>query len=96
LGLKEGKIEALDKVRTKSKAVHKLIDLLEKQIEGHAGLRIGVLHANASTEADILLERIKNRLGKNQIIETLKTDVSPVIGTHTGPGTVGVAYAADI
>ena len=64
LGLKEGKIEALDKVRTKSKAVHKLIDLLEKQIEGHAGLRIGVLHANASTEADILLERIKNRWGK--------------------------------
>jgi len=95
LGLQEGKIEALDKVRTKSKAVHKLIDLLEKQVEGCSTLRVCSLHANASTEADILLEQLEKRFGKDFIIESLKTEVSPVIGTHTGPGTVGVAFATD-
>ena len=96
LGLQDGKIEALDKVRTKSKAVHKLIDILEKQVEGHSSVRICALHANASTEADILLERIEKRFGKAFISETMKTEVSPVIGTHTGPGTVGVVFATDL
>ena len=95
LGLQDGKIEAIDKVRTKNKAVTKLIDILEKQAEGHSSLRVCAIHANASAEADSLLEQIKNRFGKEFISETLKAEVSPVIGTHTGPGTVGVAYATD-
>jgi fatty acid-binding protein DegV len=28
--------------------------------------------------------------------ETIMTEISPVIGTHTGPGTIGVAYLIDM
>ena len=28
--------------------------------------------------------------------ETIMTEISPVIGTHTGPGTIGIAYLKDM
>ncbi len=93
LTLREGKVEALDKVRTKSKAVDRMLDIIEQQIGSRRPLRIGTLQAAAEEEAKALLERAKNRFHPE---EAVFSEVSPVIGTHVGPGTVGLAWCAGI
>jgi fatty acid-binding protein DegV len=47
------------------------------------------LHANAPDEARALLDRAVKELNAT---ESIFTEVSPVIGNHAGPGTVGLAY----
>lgn len=91
LELKDGRIESVEKVRTKSKALDRMIDLVSEKVSGRTPLRLATLHANAEKEAHSALMAASLRL---QPIETIFASVSPVIGTHAGPGTIGLAYMA--
>ncbi|HTX90160.1 MAG TPA: DegV family protein [Anaerolineales bacterium] len=91
LELRDGRIESVEKVRTKSKAIDKMIDLVAEQVGDRKPVRLATLHANAEPEARAALETASIRLNP---IETVFASVSPVIGAHTGPGTVGLAYMA--
>jgi DegV family protein with EDD domain len=94
LYLEEGKIEALEKVRTSKRAHSRLLEVLEENIAGKDPVNMmGVVNAAAPDSANTLLEAIKTRFNPNEI---LVANLSPVIGTHTGPGTVGVAYVAGL
>ena len=91
LAVKDGRVEAEDRVRTKSKALDRVLDLAAEQVQGRANIRLAALHANAEQEACELLERASQRLNA---IESILSSVSPVVGTHAGPGTVGLAFMA--
>ena len=91
LELRDGKVEALERVRTRSKSLDRLIELVEQQIGGRTPLRLASLNANVPEEARALLEKAAARLGA---IEKYETELSPTIGTHAGPGTIGLAYMA--
>ncbi len=93
LELKDGRIEAHDRVRTKSKALDRVLELVEEQVKGKSKIRLSTLHANAEEEAIQLLNRATTELGA---IESILTAVSPVVGVHAGPGTVALAYMTDI
>jgi DegV family protein with EDD domain len=89
LTVKDGKVEAAGSVRTKAKAVNHLIELVHEQCKGKSSVRLATLHANAEAEAKEILKTAGQ--GMN-VVESLLSEVSPAIGTHTGPGTVGLAY----
>jgi len=91
LELREGRIESVEKVRTKSKAIDRMIELVVQQVGGRTPVRLATLHANAEVEARVALEAASARL---KPVETILASVSPVIGTHAGPGTVGLAFMA--
>lgn len=93
LTLKEGKIEPAGKVRTLKKALEKMLNTVEKELAHSRQVRIGVLHADAAEEGAALLEECNRRF---QPAESILTEISPVIGVHTGPGTIGVAYLRDM
>jgi len=82
----EGKIEALEKVRTKKKAVKRLVEIAVEKAGGKKAF-VGILHANAPTEAETLKNEIAAQIDYQEIDVY---PISPVIGTHTGPGTLGV------
>ena len=83
----EGKIDALERVRTKKKALKRLIALaLEKANGGKVNL--GIMHSVAPDEADLVRRELESLLDCEEVITV---ELSPVIGTHVGPGTVGVA-----
>lgn len=92
LALKEGKVEGVDRIRTKSKAHDRILELVGEQVKGKSNIRLATLHANAAEDAKNLLDRAAAELSP---VETLFTEVSPVVGTHAGPGTVGLAYMFD-
>ncbi|MFN2234333.1 MAG: DegV family protein [Anaerolineales bacterium] len=92
LTIEDGKIEALERVRTKKKAHTRLSDIVVERLQGKSNVRLATLHANAVEDANELLEKTAERL---DVVEKIYSEVSPVIGTHVGPGTVGLAYAYD-
>lgn len=94
LYLNDGKVEALEKVRTSKKAHARLISILEEQLEGKSPINmIGVVKAAADEAADNLVAQIKERFTPDEL---MVADLSPVIGTHIGPGATGVAYVAGV
>jgi DegV family protein with EDD domain len=91
LELRDGRIESIEKVRTKGKAINRMIDLVVEQVAGRTPVRLATLHANAESEAKAALDGAAARLNP---VEQILASVSPVIGSHAGPGTVGLAYMA--
>jgi len=96
LELREGRIEAIERVRTMSKASERLLNLFEERINGRFPVWISALHVDAANEARELLELACQRFNKEEIVEANISEVSPVVGTHAGPGTLGLAYMAGI
>jgi DegV family protein with EDD domain len=93
LELKDGKIEAIERVRTRRKSLLRLLELTEERIAGRKPLHLATLHANAPDEAHELLDKALERFDP---IESIFSEVSPVVGTHAGPGTIGMAFMAGI
>ncbi|MFN2177151.1 MAG: DegV family protein [Anaerolineales bacterium] len=88
----DGKIEALEQVRTKKKALARLVDLAVQEAAGRP-VHIGIIHADALADA----EEFKSQLAEAVDCKYLEIyDLSPVIGVHVGPGTVGIAIYAEV
>ncbi len=96
LMLVDGKIEPVERVRTMSKALDHLVVQLKKQIGKKSPLNFAVIHAMCPEEGQKLLDRLCDAFPTNQIDSAILSDISPVIGTHTGPGTLGIAYMTGI
>lgn len=93
LELRDGRIEALERVRTRKKALTRVVEIVEQQIGGRTPVHLSALHANSLEDAQFVMEEAKKRLNP---VEAFISEVSPAIGTHTGPGTVGLTYMAGL
>lgn len=93
LELVDGRIEPVEKIRTKTKAVARMLDMVEERVKGKSNLRLAAIQAGARDEAKAMLDEAVARL---KPIEAMVVEASPVVGTHTGPGTVGLAYCTDL
>ncbi|HMD80217.1 MAG TPA: DegV family protein, partial [Anaerolineales bacterium] len=78
-------------IRTKSKAHDRVLELVLEKTKGKSPVRLATLHANAADDAKALLVRAEKELSPT---ESIFTEVSPTVGTHAGPGTVGLAFMA--
>lgn len=95
LSLQHGRIEAVGKVRTKAKAMDRMLEMFEQHVERFGSpIRLAALHAQDEATANELLARARERFGVSDVAEMFVTTVSPVIGTHTGPGALGLAFLA--
>jgi len=83
----EGKIDALEKVRTKKKAYARLKDLVAEKADGKK-CHVAIMHAQAMADAEKIKKEITEKL---DCASVGIYDLSPVIGTHAGEGTLGIA-----
>ena len=88
----EGTIQPLASVRTKTKAVARLLELMEERIGGGQIVEAAVMDIDVPDEGDSLADKLKQRFG---IPNIYRTGVSPVVGTHVGPGALGVAFSIE-
>jgi DegV family protein with EDD domain len=84
-----GQIEALAQARTKKKALAELLDIVEKRLPGDKMEEASVVNVDCAEDGMALLEQIRGRFKPRQIH---LGEVSPVVSTHVGPGTLGVAF----
>jgi DegV family protein with EDD domain len=92
LQLIDGKIEPLASVRTKRKAINHMLQVAEDEMQGKTNIHVSVMNALAPSEGKNIMAEMERRL---KPVELYSTELSPVIGTHVGPGTVGVIYYAE-
>jgi DegV family protein with EDD domain len=93
LAIQDGRVEGIDRIRTKTKAHDRVLELTVEKVAGRTPVRLATLHANAAEDAKALLSRAEQAL---KPVESIFTEVSPTVGTHAGPGTVGLAFMAGI
>jgi len=86
LTLRDGRIEALERVRTKRRALSRMLELVSEEMTGQT-VRAAILHAAVAEEGKALCDDLPQHL---DCCEVYLTELSPVIGTHTGPGALGV------
>ncbi len=89
LAIETGQVVSIDQVRTQKKALARLIDIVEERARGHSKIHLATIHANNHKIAESIL---KEAQGRFNTVETAFSELSPAIGTHTGPGAVGLAY----
>ena len=87
----EGQIEPLMQVRTKKKALATMLDVAEERLAGRLMAEVTILDVDNEEEGDRVAEMVRQRFSMEKVI---RTTVSPVVGTHAGPGTVGMAFYA--
>jgi len=88
LYIKDGRIEPLERVRTRKRALARLLELVEEKV-GKSEAHFAVLHCEAGEEARELGEQVK---AKFNCAELVIAEAGPVIGTHAGPGTLGLGF----
>ncbi len=89
--IRDGKIELVESVISRKKAMRRMLDLAERDIAGREPVRISTFHAAAEKDNEALMAAAIERFNP---VETVTTFVSPVVGSHTGPGTLSLAYMA--
>jgi len=92
LMLDEGVIKPLDKVRSKRKAIQRLLSELESHVSPEQPVQAVAMHAQAPDEAGELATEIRRRFNCQRMFFG---EVGPVVGTHTGPGLLGAAICPE-
>ena len=95
LMVEDGVIKPFAKVRTMQKALIRLTEILKENIEGKAPVHLAIIQAEAEDDAAFLKNEITKNLKNVDIAELVMAGISPVIGTHAGPGAVGICFLTD-
>ncbi len=92
LTLSQGKPAPITAVRTKSRGLERLLEIMRKRTGANSPIHVIVLHANVLEEAEGLKQRITSEFN---CAEIYVKDFTPVMGVHTGPGLLGLAFYAE-
>lgn len=93
LAIDDGEVEPLKRVRGRQKALAELLRLFEDGTEDSPDLHVGAAHADAEAELETLVARIREL--RPQAALDFQMLLGPVIGTHGGPGTIGLFWFRD-
>jgi DegV family protein with EDD domain len=94
LTIKDGEVVPLKRVRGSQKALQEFRTLLEAGSEDSPSLRIGFAQAAARARLDVLERMIREARPAAQI--EVSTSLGAVVGTHAGPGTLGLFWFDDV
>ncbi|AEG44733.1 DegV family protein [Isoptericola variabilis] len=89
LGVRDGRIELLQRVRTRAAATARLVERAARHAEGLERPGVAVHHLGVPDRADEVAEELHERLG----VDVVVSPVSAVLGAHAGPGALAVAVA---
>ncbi len=85
--MEDGKLEAREKVRTRSKAINRVLELTEEAMGTTDPINIAAIHARCPEEGQALLEKAQARFNCQ---ETLIGDLVASLAVHGGPGIVAI------
>jgi len=84
--LRDGVIVMADKVRTRSRALQRIVEMVYQRV-GDQLVNAAVVHARDTETGKTMMEMVKKRLNCKDLI---MTDLSLPVAANLGPGTVGV------
>ncbi|WP_132991732.1 DegV family protein [Gordonia zhaorongruii] len=90
LHISDGVLALRERHRTMTKALAKMVDAAVELADGEP-VTLGIQHCQNPDLAAEVLAMLTERL--DDVTSTLTVDLGPVLGSHVGPGAVGVALA---
>ena len=93
LAVEGGRVEPVERVRTRGKALDRVVEIVAEKCAGKSPVRLATLHADSPNDAKYMLDKITPLVNPT---ETIFAAVSPAVGANAGPGTVGLAYMAGL
>lgn len=87
LYFREGKIDALERVRKSSRALERMVEVMVGWLGTEQPIRAVVMHAACPDRAEALSACVRQHF---QVSDLAVIPLSPVLGTHVGVGTVGM------
>lgn len=93
LGLRDGEVYPIRRVRGNQKAFQAFRERFETDTQDDPSLHVGIAHGAAPERLRALRELVEH-VRPHATIE-VETTLGPVVGTHTGPGTVGFFWFHD-
>ena len=89
----EGHLIPLEKVRGRKKSLNALVDHMEKSaVQPIDNQMVFITHGDCLEEAEYVADQVKERFGVKEVVINY---VDPVIGAHSGPGTMALFFLAD-
>ena len=90
----DGKLQVVSKVHGRKKSIVSLFEIMKKKIDltAYPEPMIMICHGDCEGEAESLAQMIRNEYPASEV---LVTDIGPVIGSHTGPGVIGLFFYGD-
>ena len=89
--LKLGEARMIARSRSSAKATDRLVAIMHDRV-GDRPVHVNVMEADATPEAEALLRRIESEF---RCHEKFISQFTPVMGAHTGPGLLGLAFYTD-
>jgi len=89
LTLEDGLVAPLEKVRGAKKVLPRMVEIMTENLEPDRDTDCCIVHADCLERARELKEMVEKA---TRVREFIVTDLGPVIGTHAGPGTLGLVY----
>lgn len=86
--LKLGEARLLEKPRSRARAMQRLLEIVRERVQQRPTYLL-VMHANCLAGAQKLTEDLK---ASTNCVEMFLGEFTPVMGAHTGPGLLGVAF----
>ena len=86
-----GDADGIARPRTRGRALERIV----QEVLGEAADRpahVAAFHALAEADAKEVVRRIE---AEADVVESYVVEATPVMGAHTGPGLVGVAFYCD-
>lgn len=93
LHMVDGTLQLKERHRTFSRALDKMVDAAVESAGGRA-VTVGIQHCECEDTARDLLETLRGRL--RMVTSELIVDLGPILGSHVGPGSVGVVIASHL
>ena len=92
LAMRDGKLDLLEKVRTRRVAMNRLVELVIAAVNGKPVERICLIHVNNPEDSAILEAQLRKKMELPKHIDLI--DFGPGLSVHTGIGTIGVVVLA--
>ena len=91
----EGKLTSAGTVRGRKKSLRKLVDRMKETLPDPCdpSIPVGSVHGNCREDAELVADYVRSETGFTDIIIN---DISPSIGTHAGPGAIGILYYGNV
>jgi DegV family protein with EDD domain len=93
LEINQGPIDMIGRVRSSNRAMMKLVEIVDTRLDGRKPVRIGVHHTDNERDAFQLRKLVQEKLRPDEII---LREVTPSLGIHIGPGSIGLSYCGGL
>jgi fatty acid-binding protein DegV len=93
LTIRRGEVIPVKRVRGNQRAFLEFAAAFQQGSVDGAGQRVAIAHADAPARAEALSDLVRRTRPQAQL--ELVTSLGPVVGTHAGPGTVGLFWFVD-